>query len=96
MTLQEGIGRLESALMRNGRDQYRFACPKALLRLRLLGAKDPVQFSMRDKVGFQIDDRGLCVVELKTGTVRSQFHWGQVESLAAGEPETDSGSLFQG
>jgi len=96
MTLQDGIGRLEPALTRHNNDQYRFACRKALLKLWLVGYKAPVRFSVQDKVGFRIDDRGLGVVELTTGAVRKQYAWAQVQSLAAGEPETDSGSLFQG
>ena len=96
MTAQEAIARLEPALSKDEDGRYRFACRKASLVLRLLDHRVPMRFAPCDQVGFRTDDRALTVEELKTGVVRMQFAWKQIESLAAGEPEIDNGLLFQG
>ena len=96
MTAQDAIQLLEPVLTKDKAGRYCFACRKASLLVRLRGIRAPSQFAARDKIGFRTDERGLTVEELKTGAVRKQFAWKQIESLAAGEPETDSGTLFQG
>ena len=96
MTPQEAIDRLEPALMKDRGGRYCFCCRKASVVVRLLGAAGPLRFAPRDDVGFRTDDRMLTVEELRTGAVRMQFAWKQIESLAAGEPEMDNGVLFQG
>jgi hypothetical protein len=96
MTAQEGVERLKHVLTKDDADRYRFCCRKAFLMVRLLGLASPLRFSARDEVGFRIDERDLSVEEIKTGAIRKQFPWEQVECLAVGEPETDNGTLFQG
>ncbi len=96
MTRQEAIKHIESVLTIDETNRYRFACRKAFLIVRLLGTRTTVRFAVRDKVAFRIDELDLIVEELETGIVRQQFSWKDVDNLAAGEPETDSGLLFQG
>ena len=96
MTAQDAIRLLEPALIKDERGRYRFACRKASLFVRLRGIQAPSQFAARDKCGFRTDEQGLTVEELTTGVIRRQFAWKQIESLCAGEPETDNGTLFQG
>jgi hypothetical protein len=96
MTAQDAIQLLEPALAKDKAGRYCFACRKVSLFVRLRGMLAPSRFSARDKIGFRTDDLGLTVEELTTGIVRKQFSWKQIESLIAGEPETDNGALFQG
>lgn len=96
MTAQEAIDRLEPALTKDQGGRYCFCCRKASVVMRLEGGARAVRFAPRDQVGFRTDDRMLTVEELKTGAVRMQVAWKQIESLAAGEPEIDNGVLFQG
>jgi hypothetical protein len=96
MTTQEAIERLEPALTIDGRGRYCFDRRKVSLILRLIGIRSPLRFSAQDKVGFRTDAKGLTVEELKTSVARKRFVWSSIESLAAGEPETDNGALFQG
>jgi hypothetical protein len=96
MTAQDAIQRLEPALTKDKAGRYCFACRKAALFVRLRGRLAPSRFAARDKMGFRTDELGLTVEELNTGVVRKQFSWMQIESLIAGEPETDNGALFQG
>jgi len=96
MTAQDAIQRLESALTQDQAGRYCFACRKASLFLRIRGRHAPSRFAAQDKMGFRTDELGLTVEELKTGVVRKRFSWKQIESLIAGEPETDNGALFQG
>lgn len=96
MTAQDAIQMLERALTKDNAGRYCFACRKASLFVRLRGILCASQFAARDKIGFRTDELGLTVEELKTGIVRKQFAWKQIESLCAGEPETDNGTLFQG
>lgn len=53
-------------------------------------------FSAADRVSFRIDDLGIAVTDLRTGAVRELLLWQEIETLAAGEPETSNGMLFQG
>jgi hypothetical protein len=96
MTAQDAIQLLEPALTKDKAGRYCFACRKAYLSGRLRGVRAPSQFAAQDKIGFRTDEMGLTVEELKTCAVRKRFAWKQIESIAAGEPETDSGTLFQG
>jgi hypothetical protein len=96
MTANEGVERLKHVLTKDEADRYCFCCRKAYLMVRVLGLPSPLRFSARDKVCFRIGERDLSVEELNTGAVRKQFPWDQVECLVVGEPETDSGTLFQG
>lgn len=96
MTAQDAIQLLEPALTKDKAGRYCFACRKASLLVRLRGIRVPSQFAARDRIGFRTDELGLTIEELQTGVVRERFPWKQIESLAAGEPETENGILFQG
>jgi len=96
MTSQAGMERLECALNKDDADRYVFACPKALLFVRLLGERWPRRFRAADRVAFRLDPQEFRVEELKTGHARFHCAWEKVENLTAGEPETNSGKLFQG
>ena len=96
MTVQEGITKLEHTLRRDEAGRYLFACRKALLLVRLFGERKPVRFSAADRVAFRVGPLEFIVEELKTCKVRFHCALERVENLTAGEPETDSGNLFQG
>jgi hypothetical protein len=96
MNLKEATDTLQISLIREQSGTYLLPCQKVFLKVQLQGRSLPVQFTAKDEVRFRIDEDGLTVEKLKTGAVYRQFAWKQVESLAAGEPETDNGPLFQG
>ena len=96
MTMQEAMGHMSGALIREGRDRYCFACGKTLLVVRLLGGQRPVRFVAGDRVAFRIDAENLTVEDLRTHAVRKKFSWDRIESVAMGEPESDNSDLFQG
>ena len=96
MTVQAGTKKLEHALRKEEAGRYLFACRKALLVVRLLGERRPVRFSAADRVAFRVGPLEFTVEELKTCKVRFHCALERVENLTAGEPETDSGNLFQG
>ena len=96
MTLQAGCERLECSLNRDESGRYRFACPKASLFIRLLDGRKPMRFRASDGVAFRFSALEFIVEDVRTSRVRYHFPLENVESLAAGEPETDSGNLFQG
>ena len=96
MNFQEACLRLKCLLSEDGDQRYRLPCRKAFLLARLCGCQNPVRFTARDNVCFRMDERGLTVEQLKTGAVVTTLAWALVESLAAGEPETENGPLFQG
>ncbi|MBV8846362.1 MAG: hypothetical protein JO307_26450 [Bryobacterales bacterium] len=95
MNLQEARLRLKG-LLEDGHQRYRLPCRKAFLLARLCGCHNPMRFTARDNVRFRMDERGLTVEALKTGAEVITLAWPLVESVAAGEPETDNGPLFQG
>jgi hypothetical protein len=96
MVSQVAIENAQLGLIRDEAGRYRLPCRKASLVIRMKDAQTPVRFRMRDEVGFRITACELLVEELKTGDVRMKIEWGQVESLAVGEPESDNTPLFQG
>ena len=96
MTSDEALKHLETALTRDPEGKFRFACVKALVSIKLLGKAGCKRFAAKDRVVFRIDRKTLTIEHLVTGTARYQFAWEQIDTLTAGEPETDSGSLFQG
>jgi len=98
MTVTEGIDRFRfrPALAEDGSGRYRFVCRKAVLIVRLVHSAKPRRFTAADRVGFRIDYLGIAVEDLKTGVLREKLLWERIETLAAGEPETSNGSLFQG
>jgi hypothetical protein len=96
MNLKKATDTLQISLIREYSGTYLLPCQKVFLNVQLQGRPLSVQFTAKDEVRFRIDEDGLTVEKLKTGAVYRQFAWKQVESLAAGEPETDNGPLFQG
>ncbi len=96
MTSEEAVRQFEGCFKKDTSGRYVFACRKAILILKLAGVPGPLRFFPVDQVGFRIAAREFTVEELVTGAVRHRFSWEQVIRLNAGEPETDSGALFQG
>jgi hypothetical protein len=96
MNAHNAICALTFSLTKDATGKYRLPSRKVFLKVRLLGFADAVQFTTRDNVAFQIDECGLTVKGLKTGSVRSHFGWTDIESIVAGEPESDNTPLFQG
>lgn len=97
MNAQDAINRLSGALIKEGQpDRYRFACGKTVLLVRLLGTRTPIRFAARDRVAFRIDAANFTVEDLRTHAIRNAFPWNRIESVAAGEPESENSDLFQG
>jgi len=96
MDAQDAINQLSGVLIKEGHDRYRFAHSKTVLFVRLLGTRTPIRFAACDRVVFRIDAANLTVEDLKTHTLRNAFPWNRIESLAAGEPESENSDLFQG
>ena len=96
MTSEEAIRQFEGCFKKDTSDRYVFACRKAILILKLAGVPAPLRFFPGDQLGFRIAVHEFTVEDLKTGAIRHHFSWEQVIRLNAGEPETDSGALFQG
>lgn len=96
MDSQDAIHQLSGALIKEGHDRYRFAHGKTVLLVKLLGTRTPIRFATCDRVVFRIDAANLTVEDLKTHTMRNAFPWNRIESVAAGEPESENSDLFQG
>ena len=96
MTVKDGIDRFRPALVDDGSGRYCFVCRKAMLIVKLADATRLRRFTAADRVGFRLDYAGIAIEDLKTGTLREKLPWDGIEILAAGEPETSNGSLFQG
>src|SRR5260370_6774024 len=96
MEIKEAIDDLRYSLTRDDSGTCRLPCRRAFLQVKVYGARIPLQFAARDNVRFRVGQDGLTVEKLTTGTVFKRFAWKEIESVAAGEPETDSGLLFQG
>ena len=96
MTSDQALHHLETALIRDSEGRFRFACVKALVSIKLLGKPGCQRFGAKDKVAFRLDQDTLTIEHLNTGMAWRRFTWEQIDTLTAGEPETDSGSLFQG
>jgi hypothetical protein len=96
MDIRKTVDDLRLSLASDTGGAYRLPCRKALLKVMLLGTSRPVVFRVQDRVRFRINDDGLAIERQATGAVCRWFVWKQVESVVAGEPETDSGLLFQG
>jgi len=88
--------RLNGSLIKEGQDRYRLACDKAVLLVRLVGARTSIRFAARDRVALRVDGAKLTVEDLPTHTIRDAFPWNRIESVAAGEPESENSDLFQG
>ena len=96
MNVQDAIHRLRGVLAKEGQDRYCLPSHKAILIVRLLGARKPIRFTIGDRVAFRIDPLSLTVEDLRTSAILNTFPWNRIESAVAGEPESDNHDLFQG
>lgn len=96
MNVQDAMGQLSGKLMKKGQDRFCFPCGKAVLFIRLAGARSLVRFAAHEDVAFRIDAANLIVEDLRTHAVRRMLPWDRIESVAMGEPESDNSCLFQG
>ena len=96
MTAEEGINRLNAGCVKDREGRFFFSCKEAVVVLKVRGVHHPLHFPAQDRVAFRIADNGLKVERLDTGVAEKFFRWAEIESLVAGEPETTSGTLFQG
>lgn len=96
MTILEGQERLDHALSRDPAGRYMFTCKKAFVMVKLRGRPGRLKFCAKDKYVFRLEGECLTVEKRDGGVVLGKYYWEQIECLAAGEPETDHGTLFQG
>lgn len=96
MTREEATDRLRSALNEEGTDTFRFASAKAFLSVKLCNDPIRLRFTAKNHVVFRIDGEHFIVADSSTGRPCRDFTLRQIENLAAGEPESDNGLLFQG
>ena len=96
MNAQDAMRELRGTLIQEGPDRYRLTGGKTVLSVRLLGALTPIRFAPRDHVALRIDEANLIVEDLGTHAIRKAFPWSRIESVVAGEPESDNSDLFQG
>ncbi len=96
MNLQHVIQELRGILAKEGQDRYCLPCYKAVLLVRLFGTRKPIQFTSGDRVAFRFDARSLTVEDFRTRSIRNAYPWNRIESVVAGEPESDNRDLFQG
>jgi hypothetical protein len=75
---------------------YRLSCNKGILLVRLRGTRKLLRFQAQDRVGFRFEPGFLIVEDVRTLAVRRKVSWEQIESVTAGEPESDNAELFQG
>src|SRR5277367_134375 len=53
LTAQEAMERLEGSMRKDVANRYLFACRKALLLIRIVGARVPLRFDAGDQVAFR-------------------------------------------
>jgi len=94
--IQDTIRELRGVLAREGQDRYCLPCHKAVLLVRLLDNRKPIRFKTGDRVAFRFDTLTLTVEDLRTRAIRNTYPWNRIESVVAGEPESDNRDLFQG
>jgi len=90
------MAQLSGTLMKKGQDLFCLPCTKAVLFVKLVGARTVLRFASHDGVAFRIDAVQLTVEDLRTRAVLRTFPWDRIESVAMGEPESDNSYLFQG
>jgi hypothetical protein len=96
MDFNEALRDLQHSLIKDPSGMYRLPCRKMFLKVRLLGESKPLIFTVDNHVFFRLDIGGLTIKRESTGAVDTWLSWRQIESLAAGEPESDNELLFQG
>ena len=93
---QDTISRLSGTLLEEGQGRYSLARGKTILFVRLLGTRTSIRFTARDRVVFRIEPLSLTVEDRRTHGIRNTFPWDRIESVAAGELESENSDLFQG
>ena len=96
MTQEQAVETLGAALATDASGRFSFACRKAVVRIKIRGRAAPFLFRKRDQVVFRVGAQALIIERIKCFTTRKSLDWAELESVSAGEPETDNGSLFQG
>ena len=96
MTREQAIEILGAALVSDASGRFSFACRKAFVRIKIRGCSAPFLFYKRDQVTFRICTEALIIEKGQRFTMKKRLDWAELESVCAGDPETDSGSLFQG
>jgi hypothetical protein len=96
MSPQEAIQHLMVALNPDGNDKFRFASFKVAVNVKLFNQIMPLRFTAKDRVLFRVRNNHLVVEDCRTGAIRKSIGWMQIESMTAGEPESDNALLFQG
>jgi hypothetical protein len=96
MTQEQAVETLGAALVTDASGRFSFACRKALVRIKIRGRSAPFLFHKHDQVTFRIGAQALIIEKIERFTMKKCLNWAELESLSAGEPETDNGSLFQG
>jgi hypothetical protein len=79
-----------------GKNEFHLICRKAILIIKVAGEAGSKVFRAAENIALCVDDNGFAVKDLRSGRLRAQALWSQVDSLVAGEPEADNGELFQG
>ena len=96
MNAQDALSRLSGMLKDEGQGRYHLICDRSVLLVRLVGASTSLRFASRDHVAFRIDAANLTIEDVRTHAKRVAFRWSSIESVAAGEAESDNSDLFQG
>jgi hypothetical protein len=94
MDVQAAINRLRGGLCEELENRFRFSCRKAVLFIRLQNRRTSDRFAVPDNVPFRLDDQNLIVEDFRTRALG--FPLDRIESVVAGEPESDDTDLFQG
>jgi hypothetical protein len=96
MTREQAVETLGGALVTDASGRFSFACRKALVLIKVRGRSAPFLFRKCDRVAFRVGPQALIIERTERFTILKCLDWAELESVAAGEPETDNGSLFQG
>lgn len=96
MTREQVVEILGAGLARDTSGRFSFACRKALVRIKIRGRSAPFLFRSCDQVAFRIGEQALIIERIEHFTMKKCLDWTELESVSAGEPETDNGGLFQG
>jgi hypothetical protein len=96
MIREQAVESLKGALVGDAKGRYSFAQKKVLVSIKVRGRSTPFIFHKSDQVAFRVDAQALIVEKLGGFALKKRLFWAEVEAVSAGDPETDSGSLFQG
>ena len=96
MTREQGVETLGAALVTDASGRFLFACIKSFFRISIRGRSATFLFRKRDQVAFRVGAQALIIERIEGFTMKKCLDWAELESVSAGEHETDNGSLFQG